>query len=467
MTNSNQEVSAGPTKRFFVEMLTRDIELEDAILDLLDNCVDGVLRQRKGKSKKAKNPYSGYFAKITATPTKFVIEDNCGGIPLDIARKSAFMLGRPDERDSTIETVGMYGIGMKRAIFKMGRKCVVTSQPTASTTYQVTIAPSWFKQDQEWTLPLKKTTDRLDENGTKIEVSNLLDVMKTKFNEEKSNFIEDLKDRISELFARIIANGFEVYVNGELIEPVNLDLLAPSKVTRGRKTIAPFLFQGTVKGVTVELVVGFHRGLASESEMDVESKASRKHAGWTIVCNDRIVVYANKTRLTGWGTAGVPAYHNQFIAIRGLVVFRSKKSFLLPINTTKRGLDTSSEVYLLVLDVMRDGMKQFTDYTNRWKSRNEETVVDFEKLEKKSASEIIASVPKTEWKNVRKGPDVKAKKYIPSLPVPKQESQKRRIQFSKKITDIQRVATYLSEEDASPSEVGEKCFDEILNEATS
>lgn len=36
-----------PTKEFFVGMLTRDIELNDAILDLLDNCLDGVVRQKK------------------------------------------------------------------------------------------------------------------------------------------------------------------------------------------------------------------------------------------------------------------------------------------------------------------------------------------------------------------------------------------------------------------------------------
>lgn len=38
------EVSARPTKNFFVGMFTRDIELQDAILDLLDNCVDGIQR---------------------------------------------------------------------------------------------------------------------------------------------------------------------------------------------------------------------------------------------------------------------------------------------------------------------------------------------------------------------------------------------------------------------------------------
>ena len=39
-----KSVKGEPAKEFFVKMLTRDIELPDAILDLLDNCIDGILR---------------------------------------------------------------------------------------------------------------------------------------------------------------------------------------------------------------------------------------------------------------------------------------------------------------------------------------------------------------------------------------------------------------------------------------
>ena len=38
-------ISASPTKSFFVDMLTRDIYLKDAILNLLDNCIDGIQRR--------------------------------------------------------------------------------------------------------------------------------------------------------------------------------------------------------------------------------------------------------------------------------------------------------------------------------------------------------------------------------------------------------------------------------------
>ena len=44
-----KKANGAPTKEFFVGMLTRDIELSDAILDLLDNCLDGVVRQESCK----------------------------------------------------------------------------------------------------------------------------------------------------------------------------------------------------------------------------------------------------------------------------------------------------------------------------------------------------------------------------------------------------------------------------------
>ncbi len=131
-------VSAAPTKRFFVEMFTRDIDLRDAILDLLDNCIDGVVRS-KSFNRAHKRPYANYWAKISLDADHFSISDNCGGISRELAEKSAFMLGRPAdyEEETKGPTVGVYGIGMKRAIFKMGREADVTSQSAKEASFDM------------------------------------------------------------------------------------------------------------------------------------------------------------------------------------------------------------------------------------------------------------------------------------------------------------------------------------------
>jgi len=165
-----------PTKDFFVGMLTRDIELSDAILDLLDNCLDGVVRQ-KGVLDKSKSPnyYSGFYSNITITSDSFTIEDNCGGIPRDVAEKYAFRMGRsPEKGEDDLPTVGIYGIGMKRAIFKMGKSAKVITR-NDGTLYQVTVPSDWADSDNNWEFPLEEinSEDLLLNGGTKIQISDI------------------------------------------------------------------------------------------------------------------------------------------------------------------------------------------------------------------------------------------------------------------------------------------------------
>ena len=184
------EVKASPAKAFFVEMITRDIELQDAILDLLDNCVDGVKRT----AKRAEGPkaYKGYYAHITFNKSSFTIEDNCGGISWETAETYAFAMGKHDSKSDQNETIGVYGIGMKRAIFKMGKECVVHSHHKKST-FEVYIEPSWLKDDKKWTLPARNVKPRLKQCGTRIEITDLNGGIDAEFEEGthfRKNFIE-------------------------------------------------------------------------------------------------------------------------------------------------------------------------------------------------------------------------------------------------------------------------------------
>jgi Histidine kinase-, DNA gyrase B-, and HSP90-like ATPase len=481
MPTTSQEpyepVSGAPVKSFFVHMLTRDIRLEDAILDLLDNCVDGILRTRAGKAKAKRKgvsrPYAGFWAEIKFDKTSFSIADNCGGIPWSM-HGYAFKMGREDGRppDPT-GSVGAYGIGMKRAIFKIGRECLISTR-NGSNAYDVEIEPDWIDNKLSWDFPVEPAKQPMKQQGTTIVVGTLHPWIASRFSVDAQDFESKLQGMVETHYATIINKGFKVSVNGAPVIPRPTKILFTRKARGSKKLtkeIQPFVFKTkTVDGVEVFLTVGFTRPIPSVDEIENEQEKKRystEDAGWTIICNDRAVVYCDRTELTGWGEAGVPRYHTQFIAISGIVEFVGPAS-KLPTTTTKRDVDASSQLYLQIKNKMREGMRVFTDYTNKWKTRADEskkyvkagTLLTLEEIKVESThlhlSSTTTSVPPGE-------------QFKPQLPLPtKIGPRMRRISFVKSVEDVETVSDYLfNETSIDASTVGEACFDMFLKEVRS
>lgn len=467
-TNIIETVSAHPVKSFFVHMLTRDIELKDAILDLLDNCVDGVQRSETKRNLEKPKPYRGYWARIVLSKDEFKIEDNCGGIPWEL-HNYAFRLGNL-KRDIVQgrRTIGTYGIGMKRAIFKIGNDCIIETH-AMDASYRLNLPPDWMDDESNWNINAEEITPA-DERGTSIVIHGLHDTVRKEF--VSSVFVEAFQEALSTHYAYIIGKGFKVYLNNDLVRPKQIRLLfaKPSDASSSTHPVAPFIYKAKHEGVDVFLAVGFTRYIPSKEEAeesfeDYKERYSAADAGWTVVCNDRTVLYCDKSPVTGWGVSGVPQYHMQFIAISGIVVFSADDASILPTTTTKRSIDAQSELYLHVRDKMIEGMKLFTSYTNVWKgkglvnaSRNEfrkTSVADLEELRTRTSD-----LKMTATRGVIAG-----KQYKPVLPMPMTTRSDERISFIRPTKDIRRVSRYLFDTpDRKPSEVGEKCFDLVFEE---
>lgn len=460
MTNDElpTTIYGGPTKRLFVSMLTRDIELDDAILDLLDNCVDGAMRANPGKVG-SPAPFKGCKAEISLSKTEFVIEDNCGGIPPDYIM-DAFSLGRPSiEKDGDLPTIGMYGIGMKRAIFKIASEATVSSIHKKSKV-SVKYSDNWLDpENNEWDLPIEDIFISAKSEGVKITCNRLKSDIAKYFSNDA--FINTLSEKISEHFGYIMQKGFEVFINGKRLNPVTLPLLSDTKVGG----IQPFDFHAKIDGVHVKVTIGFFRPLVQEREIDDETErpSSRERAGISVICNDRIVLLQDRSMITGWGDGGVPRYHPQFRAIAGLVVLTSNDAEKLPVSTTKRGLDVGSEVYLKVRQACIEGMKLFTDFTNKWKGMEKEAGNHFQSTMPMDAkTEVRLAIE--HGSKVRDIPE--ARKFRPKLPMPAKRTTTRRISFVRDIAQIKTVSLYLFREDDQPaSVVGERCFEKALLEA--
>lgn len=416
-------LSGAPTKRFFVSMLPRDIELDDAILDLVDNSVDGAMRQQRANLQ-ADSPFADYRCDLTIAESEFRLEDNCGGIP-DSYLEAAFRLGRPSvDLDGDLPTIGMYGIGMKRAIFKMAKDATIISR-SDDRSVKVRYDRKWLDPDSDdWDLNFEGLTDN-GSVGVSIHIDELREEVAKKFVGER--FVESLGEKLGQHFAYIMGKGFEIAINGEAVKPETVQLILSD-------TVEPYDYEGSHNGVDIKVTVGFYRNLTRQAELEEATDPDQidprgpsvDEAGITVICNDRVVLISDKTPITGWGLSSVPRYHPQFRAISGLITFNSSDAGLLPISTTKRDLDTDTDIYTLARNAAMDGIILFVGFTNRWKGSEEQT--DAILLSSKRVEAKTISLAADRGTPVR-GSGGMAKRYVPKLPVPEQGTKKRRIAF--------------------------------------
>lgn len=472
-----------PTKNFFVNMLTRDIDLPDSIFDLIDNSLDGVMRESHDNGTVQGMQfidYSHYWVKISFDESSFSISDNCGGIPRDKAENYAFRMGKPVEVDETdLMTVGVYGIGMKRAIFKIGRSGVVTTRHR-SNCYRVLITEFWRDDEDNWDFPIEDIAlDSLSGAGTKIELV-LNDATTELWKDEvgRKSFERKLISGISETYGLILSKGFKILVNSVEVRPREFNVVYED--TNEGSKIAPFFFSGVIEDVDVRIIVGLRRKIMTDDEIDrnnpSENDGAYAESGNTVICNDRVVLYKDKSHLTGWGEGGVPRFHNQYNGIVGYIFFESTNTEKLPLTTTKRGVDLSSGVYAEAKRYLARGIKQYTDYTNKWKGRQIEERKHSMKTVKLDVGEMAQEDFAferlySEKPTIPRDSQVAEGKYFaPNLPRPVDFGGYSRISFSEKDSDIREVASYIFEEDEdldipSPSEVGKKCFRMIFEKA--
>ena len=177
---TTNKASANPTKTFFVKMITRDILLEDCILDLIDNSVDGAWRSEgshpMGLAQDA--DLSKYTISLSLSPDTFTIIDNCGGMTLDDAVNHAFSFGRRVTEEHDEYSIGVYGIGMKRAIFKLGSDIRIRSTSTDDKNERLAfVVPinvaTWVTDDAPpWDFDIE-TDEPLQQDGVEITVKTL------------------------------------------------------------------------------------------------------------------------------------------------------------------------------------------------------------------------------------------------------------------------------------------------------
>ena len=370
MIKMPNKVKVSPTKAFFVNMITRDITLEDSILDLVDNSVDGAWKNEGSRpTGLAENVnLSAYNISITANKNQFRIEDNCGGMSLEDAVEYAFSFGRREDTPLDDYSIGVYGIGMKRAVFKLGQKILIKSTTKEENGekigFEVPIdVTKWLIiHEGPWDFDLSASEPCL-EDGVVISVSQLTDSTKNAFG--NPTFIEQLRRTIARDYSLHLNQGLTIEVNGKKVEGWNITFKSGEGFEPAR-----FNYADDIDGDQVKIeIIGGMADVPPDSLDPSEKRERRDPYGWYIICNGRVVLAADKTEISGWSDVW-PKWHPQYAGFIGLLIFSAKNPSNLPLTTTKRSVDRASGVFRQARPKLEKISRTWIEYTNRRKVMN-------------------------------------------------------------------------------------------------
>jgi hypothetical protein len=206
----------------------------------------------------------------------------------------------------------------------------------------------------------------LSSPGVKISIESLTAGAKQSFGSPA--FIQELRRTIARDYTLHLNRGLEISLNGTLITNWPIEL-------RRSDEFVPMRMEYTDEidgnSVSVEILAGMAAPPPDTSEPDNEDEGDKRF-GWYVVCNGRIVLAADKTTISGWGSDDWPQWHRQYSGFMGIILFTAENAAALPLTTTKRSVDISSEIFRHARPQMREVTKKWIAYTNQRKQSLEE-----------------------------------------------------------------------------------------------
>ena len=440
MANKTVYASAQAEKRLFISLMTRDISLVAAILDLIDNSINSALIEQNLILDKPKK-YLDLLTKKAANniPTidiefsddNFTITDSCGGISMKMAQRHVFRFGRPtDKDDNDRDILSVYGIGLKRAMFKIGNVINLTSShPNIGFKMNLNVKKWERKRQKEWTIPISPNVKKINrQHGTRISITEIFPDISRRLADGR--FRGDLIKMISRTYNYFLERVVRIRVSGEVITPTDMEF---GDNTASEQFLVNDVACAVLAGISVPKGK-FHTG---------------EVAGWYVFCNGRAVAFADKTNLTGWGLEGLlPNFQPKFRPFIGLVFFSSNDPELLPWTTTKASVNQESAVWQHALRVMSIVGKQITSVLDKRYS-DDGTLISKDDLQEIAGKAVSAFSA------------ISAESH--SFQAKKSRRTTTSIQYKVKIDEIYEVKQYLGHRSMSNGEVGRHAFDHFLN----
>ncbi|WP_348764339.1 ATP-binding protein, partial [uncultured Henriciella sp.] len=352
MVKKQLRVDTSPDKQFLIDTFSRDASAIDCIFDLLDNSIDAGSAHLRTLGAKPDlegllKTYDPIEIKLFVSARGVKIVDNSGGMSSADLENSILKFGH---RSAQPFSIGMYGVGLNRAIFKLGEHTTISTHTGKERSHVSLDMTSYRSDDDEWLIEGETETSKA-QAGTTIEITSPPAPIIRHLSD--TSFVDRLSTEASIRYCRFLERGLTLNINKNSIQP-------RSVVVRENGLFKPLTknFQ-TPSGVRVSIVAGQHEEHRFKREPDYDlatNTALGSEYGWSVSCNGRVVVRADRSPKTGWDQN----WHNEFNGFVGSVSFSAENGELLPWNSPKNDVVVSDDTYQQVLEDMRN-------FTRTWR----------------------------------------------------------------------------------------------------
>jgi hypothetical protein len=376
---------------------------------------------------------------VSYSDKEFKIEDTCGGIRRKDALEDVFNFGHASGQ--TGGALGVYGIGLKRAIFKIGNHFEMESK-TAEEGFSVNLnVKKWSEEDEDlkdWQIPLKFAggAGSAAKAGTKIRITSLRPEVTMRVND--GVLAQRLHSTISQTYALFLNRYIEIRLNDKRVEPFEIPIGSSEQVQAAHDEFE----DGEVK---VKL-------FASLAARDSRGQWPAEPAGWYALCNGRVVVAADKTDLTGWGVLGSQVWHaGKYRGFVGVAFFESSNALALPWTTAKRGLNRESPVYQKARNRMRGVAKPILNFLDSMYSQDPPEELFGRHIADQMKQTSLSTVAASEQRAF----EVESMSF-------KRRKTTIRVQYDAEKSDIERIKKYVKNYTWGATQVGKFTFDHYL-----
>jgi hypothetical protein len=341
-----EDIDATPNKQVLMS-ISKDIDLYRGICEMIDNSIDNWTTHGKKN-----HLHISLF--IDEGENKIEYEDNSGGIKEDLL--SLIIQPGGTERTQEDETIGIFGVGSKRALVTLSRYSETISRYDSLDTFKIIIDDAWLKEES-WKVK-KFRTDNIDACKTKF----ILKELKFKVNED---VINSLRSLIAETYYYYIKEqNVKIKVNGTNLSPIIFDKWAFPPGRDPRTYIFDIECDGGEK-INLELTVG----------LMLESSQTGEY-GFDVYCNDRMIVQnVNDSRL-GFKAGLLGRPHTTVAWFKGIIRLKGKNRFM-PWNSSKSNLDPLNPTYDKLLEKILKFAKPYVRLSKSLSSSSEYEIKPF------------------------------------------------------------------------------------------